>query len=62
MMTDLQGRARQRLREGSEALKDRGHDVVDRYRGHMQDRPLTTLAVAFVLGVTVALVFLRRRA
>jgi ElaB/YqjD/DUF883 family membrane-anchored ribosome-binding protein len=61
MMTDLQDRARERLRAGSSVLKDRGHDVADRYRDRLQRRPLSAVLVAFAVGVVVALVFRRRR-
>jgi ElaB/YqjD/DUF883 family membrane-anchored ribosome-binding protein len=61
MMTDLQDRARERLREGSSVLKDRGHDMVDRYRDRLQRRPVTAILAAFAVGVVVAAVLLRRR-
>lgn len=61
MMSDLQDRARERLREGSSVVRDRGHDLADRYRGRLQRRPLTTLLAVFAIGVVVTLALLHRR-
>jgi ElaB/YqjD/DUF883 family membrane-anchored ribosome-binding protein len=61
MMSELQERARQRLREGSDVLKDRGHDVADRWRGNIERRPLTSLLATFAVGMMVGFLIMWRR-
>jgi ElaB/YqjD/DUF883 family membrane-anchored ribosome-binding protein len=55
-VTGLENRAKDRLRDTSYALKDRGYGAVDRCRGEVEHRPLASIAVAFVAGWLLAFV------
>jgi len=54
MMSDLRGRATEQVRSRSEALKDRGYETVENWRGSIERRPLTSLLVAFAAGFVIA--------
>ena len=61
MMTDVSGKAKDRFRERSEALKDRGYEAMENWRGSIEDRPVTSLLIAFAAGFVVALFIARRQ-
>jgi ElaB/YqjD/DUF883 family membrane-anchored ribosome-binding protein len=61
MMADLQGKAKEQFRDKSAAMKDRGHETVENWRGGIERRPLTSLVIAFAVGLVFALSFARRR-
>ena len=61
MMADLGGKAKEQFRDKSEALKDRGHETMENWRGSIEDRPMTSLIIAFAAGFIFALFFARRR-
>jgi ElaB/YqjD/DUF883 family membrane-anchored ribosome-binding protein len=68
MMTDLGGkaadlgsRAKEQVRGKTEALKDRGYEAVENWRGSIEHRPVTSLLVAFAAGLFFALFITRRR-
>ncbi len=54
MMSDLRSKATDRVRNKSEALKDRGYETVENWRGGIERRPITSLLVAFAAGFVVA--------
>jgi ElaB/YqjD/DUF883 family membrane-anchored ribosome-binding protein len=47
----LEHRAADRARSASESLKEHGHHAMDRARGEVGYRPMTSLAVAFAAGL-----------
>lgn len=59
IMWGLQDRARQQVRAGSDVIRDRSSDVIDRWRGGITHRPLTSILAAFTIGAIVAF-FVRR--
>ena len=68
MMTDLGGkaadlgsRAKEQVLGKTEALKDRGYEAVENWRGSIEHRPVTSLLVAFAAGLFFALFITRRR-
>jgi ElaB/YqjD/DUF883 family membrane-anchored ribosome-binding protein len=68
MMTDLGGkaadlgsRAKEQVLGKTEALKDRGYEAVENWRGSIEHRPMTSLLVAFAAGLFFALFIARRR-
>jgi ElaB/YqjD/DUF883 family membrane-anchored ribosome-binding protein len=68
MMTDLGGKAadikskaKEQVLDKTEALKDRGYEVVENWRGSIEHRPVTALLVAFAAGLVFALFITRRR-
>jgi ElaB/YqjD/DUF883 family membrane-anchored ribosome-binding protein len=56
-MEDIQGRAYDRFQETTQDVSERSHQAVDASRDAVQHRPLTYLAVAFVVGVILASIF-----
>jgi ElaB/YqjD/DUF883 family membrane-anchored ribosome-binding protein len=64
MMSDLRGKAKDttdQLRDKSEVVKDRGYEAVENWRGTIEDRPITSLVIAFAAGLVLALFMARRR-
>ncbi|MCL5280223.1 MAG: hypothetical protein M1376_09990 [Planctomycetes bacterium] len=68
MMTDLGGKAadigskaKEQVLDRTEALKDRGYEVVENWRGGIEHRPVTSLLVAFAAGLVFAMFITRRR-
>ncbi len=68
MMTDLGGKAanlgskaKDQVVDKAEALKDRGYEVVENWRGSIEHRPVTSLLVAFAVGAVFAMFITRRR-
>ncbi len=61
VMSDFRGKAKDQLREKSEAVKDRGHETIENWRGSIEDRPVTSLLIAFAVGFVFALIIARRR-
>jgi len=62
MMTDLGGKAKEQVLDKTEALRDRGYEAVENWRGSIEHRPMTSLLVAFGAGLVFALLIARRRA
>jgi len=69
MITDLGGKAaefgskaKDQMLDKTEALKDRGYEAVENWRGSIEHRPMTSLLVAFGAGLVFALLIARRRA
>jgi len=60
MFTDLGDKAKVQLHDKSERLKDRGYEAVESWRGGIEHRPVTSLLIAFAVGVVCALVLARR--
>lgn len=56
----LEDRAMDRLRGTSNVLKDEGHYVADTWRGGIEHRPITSMAIAFAVGVLFASLVERR--
>jgi len=54
MMSDLRSKATDQVRSGSEALKDRGYETMENWRGSIERRPITSLLVAFAAGFVIA--------
>ncbi len=54
MMSDLRSKATDRVRSRSEALKDRGYETMENWRGGIERRPMTSLLVAFAAGFVIA--------
>ncbi len=54
MMSDLRSKATDQVRSGSEALKDRGYETMENWRGGIERRPITSLLVAFAAGFVIA--------
>jgi len=68
MMADLGGKAadfgskaKEQVLDKTEALKDRGYETVENWRGSIEHRPVTSLLVAFVAGLFFAFFITRRR-
>ena len=61
MMADFRGKAKDQLRDKSEALKDRGYETMENWRGTIEDRPMTSLLIAFAAGFVFAFLMARRR-
>lgn len=61
MMTDLGGKAKEQVLDKTEALKDRGYEAVENWRGSIEHRPMTSLLIAFVAGLFFAFFITRRR-
>jgi ElaB/YqjD/DUF883 family membrane-anchored ribosome-binding protein len=68
MMTDLGGkaaefgsRAKGQVLEKTGALKDRGYEAVENWRGNIEHRPVTSLLIAFAAGLIFATLITRRR-
>jgi ElaB/YqjD/DUF883 family membrane-anchored ribosome-binding protein len=68
MMTDLRDKAKEQfhdksdaLRDKSEVWKDRGRETVENWRGGIEGRPMTSLAIAFVAGLVLGTVIAHRR-
>ena len=60
IMSGLQDRARERVRDTSGTLKEHGHTMVDGCRGSIERRPISSIAIAFVTGLLVASLVERR--
>jgi ElaB/YqjD/DUF883 family membrane-anchored ribosome-binding protein len=54
VMSDLRSKATDEVRSRSEALKDRGYETVESWRGGIEERPITALLVAFAAGFVIA--------
>jgi len=61
IMADLGGRAKGQVHGTSQALKDRGHNAVESWRGGIEHRPMTSLLVAFAAGAILALLMTHKR-
>ena len=61
MMTDLGGKAKEQVLDKTEALKDRGYEAVENWRGRIEHRPVTSLLIAFASGLVFAFFITRRR-
>jgi ElaB/YqjD/DUF883 family membrane-anchored ribosome-binding protein len=64
MMADFRGKAKEakeQFRDRSAAMKDRGYEAVENWRGRVEDRPITSLLIAFGAGLIFALFIARRR-
>lgn len=57
----LEGRARDRLQNASQMMRERSHQAMRASRGTIEHRPLTSLAVAFVAGVIIATLLERKK-
>lgn len=53
-ISGLEDRAKDRIRGTSIAVKDEGSYVVDKCRGGIGQRPITSVVVAFVVGLLFA--------
>jgi ElaB/YqjD/DUF883 family membrane-anchored ribosome-binding protein len=60
-MAELEGRARERLRDTGDVLRDRGRGAMSSWRGGVGHRPITSIAIAFAAGVLLASLIERRR-
>lgn len=67
-MSDLRDKAKEQfrdksdvLRDKSEAWKDRGRETIENWRGGIEDRPMTSLAIAFVAGLIAGALMARSR-
>lgn len=47
-------RAKDHVRDTSGALKDQGLSAVDKWRDHVEQRPITSIAMAFAVGLLLA--------
>jgi ElaB/YqjD/DUF883 family membrane-anchored ribosome-binding protein len=61
IMADLRDRTKERVRDKSEAVKDRGYETVENWRSGIGHRPLTSLIVAFAAGLVFAAIVNWRR-
>jgi ElaB/YqjD/DUF883 family membrane-anchored ribosome-binding protein len=68
MMTDLGGKAsdfgskaKEQVLDKTEALRDRGYEAVENWRGSIEHRPVTSLLIAFAAGLVFAMFITRRR-
>jgi ElaB/YqjD/DUF883 family membrane-anchored ribosome-binding protein len=68
MMTDLGGKAadfgskaKEQVLDKTEALRDRGYEAVENWRGSIEHRPVTSLLIAFAAGLVFATIITRRR-
>ncbi len=59
--TDLGSKAKEQVLDKTEALKDRGYEAVENWRGSIEHRPVTSLLVAFAAGLVFAVFITRRR-
>jgi ElaB/YqjD/DUF883 family membrane-anchored ribosome-binding protein len=53
-IAELEGRAKERLRDTSDVLKDRGHGAIAGWRTGVEHRPITSVAIAFAAGLLLA--------
>lgn len=53
-MAELEGRAKERLRDTSDVLRDRGHGAINSWRREVEHRPMASLAIAFAAGLLFA--------
>lgn len=56
----IEDRAKDHIRGTSAALRDEGHYVADTWRGGIEHRPITSMAIAFAAGVLFASLVERR--
>lgn len=61
MMADLRDKMKEQAQDKSEALKDRGHEAVENWRGSIERRPLVSLLIAFGAGLVFAFLVAKRR-
>ena len=68
MMTDLGGKAadfgskaKEQVLDKTEALKDRGYEAVENWRGSIEHRPVTSLLIAFAAGAVFAFFIARKQ-
>ena len=61
MMADLRDKMKEKVQDKSEALKDRGHETVENWRGGIEHRPLVSLLIAFAAGLVFAFFVTKRR-
>jgi len=59
-LVGLEGRAEDRIHGASAVLRDEGHYVADTCRGGIERRPITSIAIAFAVGVLFASLVERR--
>ena len=52
---------KEQVQDKSEALKDRGHETIENWRGGIEHRPLVSLLIAFAAGLVFAFFVTRRR-
>ena len=67
-MMDLRDKARETfrgksemLRDKSEEWKDRGRETMENWRGNIESRPVTSLMVAFAVGLLCGALMMRKR-
>jgi ElaB/YqjD/DUF883 family membrane-anchored ribosome-binding protein len=58
---DLQGRAYSRVQEVTRSVTDRGRQAASASRDKVQERPFTSIAVAFAVGLVLASLFAWKR-
>ncbi len=58
---DLGSKAKERVLDETEALKDRGYEAVENWRGSIEHRPVTSLLIAFAAGLFFAFLITRKR-
>lgn len=56
----FQEKAKQHAHDTSVALKERGHDTAENWRGRVEHRPLASMAIAFAAGLLFATIFERK--
>jgi ElaB/YqjD/DUF883 family membrane-anchored ribosome-binding protein len=61
MMADLRDKTKEQIQDKSEALKDRGHETIENWRGGIEHRPLVSLLIAFAAGLVFAFFVTKRR-
>ncbi len=59
-IADLEGKAKDRLRDTSGTLRERGSEKMDNWRARVEDRPVTAVTIAFVAGMVFASILTRR--
>ncbi len=59
-IAELEGRAKDQLRDTSATWKERGSEKLGTWRDRVEDRPMTAVTVAFVAGLVFASILARR--
>ncbi|MGE5294993.1 MAG: hypothetical protein ACM3VT_09195 [Solirubrobacterales bacterium] len=54
VVTGFGARAKDHVRDTSGAIKDQGLSAIDKWRDHVEERPITSIAVAFAAGWLLA--------
>ncbi len=58
---DLGNKAKDQVLDKTEALRDRGYEAVENWRGSIEHRPVTSLLIAFATGLVFAMFITRKR-